>query len=96
MRRARFAVSDGGGINDRASVMDALTFDLRAPESTDDDNLAAQRVAMFDFAPALLAASHLVWGVACALVHPASGTGISPLVPVALVLLVDAAAFGLM
>ena len=96
MRRARFAVSDGGGINDRASVLDALTFDLRSPESTDDDNLAAQRVAMFDFAPVLLAASHLVWGVACALLHASSGTGISPLVPVALVLLVDAAAFGLM
>ena len=96
MRRARFAVSDGGGINDRASVMDALTFDLRAPESTDDDNLAAQRVAMFDFAPALLAASHLVWGVACALVHAPDASGISPLVPVAVVLLVDAVAFGLM
>ena len=96
MRRARFAVSDGGGINDRASVLDALTFDLRSPESTDDDNLAVQRVAMFDFAPVLLAASHLVWGVACALLHASSGTGISPLVPVALVLLVDAAAFGLM
>ena len=46
MRRARFAVSDGEGINDRASVTDALTFDLRTPESTDEENLAAQRVAM--------------------------------------------------
>ena len=99
MRRARFAVSDGGGINDRASVMDALTFDLRAPESADDENLAAQRVAMFDFAPALLAASHLVWGLACVLLHPDTATaqaGVPPLLPVAIVLLVDAMAFGLM
>ena len=99
MRRARFAVSDGGGINDRASVMDALTFDLRAPESADDENLATQRVAMFDFAPILLAASHLVWGMACILLHPelaSNATGIPPLLPVALVLLVDAAAFTLL
>ncbi len=99
MRRARFAVSDGEGINDRASVTDALTFDLRTPESTDEENLAAQRVAMFDFAPALLGASHLVWGIACIFLHPAtasSGAGISPLLPVAIVLLVDAIAFGLM
>ncbi|MGI8931188.1 MAG: putative bifunctional diguanylate cyclase/phosphodiesterase [Sphingomicrobium sp.] len=99
MRRARFAVSDGAGINDRASVTDALTFDLRTPESTDDENLAAQRVAMFDYAPALLIASHLVWGLACALFHPdaAVAEGVtSPLIPVLAVLLVDAAAFGLM
>ena len=52
MRRARFAVSDGDGINERASVRDALTFDLRAPDTSDDDNLASQRVAMFELAPA--------------------------------------------
>ncbi len=47
MRRARFAVSDGDGISDRATVKDALTFDLRTPDTSDDDSLAAQRVAMF-------------------------------------------------
>ena len=72
MRRARFAVSDGEGINERASVRDALTFDLRAPDTSDDDNLASQRVAMFDLAPLLLGATHLVWGLACFLVHPMS------------------------
>ena len=99
MRRARFAVSDGGGINDRASVMDALTFDLRSPESTDDENLAAQRVAMFDLAPALLGAAHLVSGLACVFLHPEVASldaKIPTLLPVALVLLVDAIAFGLM
>ncbi len=72
MRRARFAVSDGERNNERASVKDTLTFDLRAPETTDDENLAAQRVAMFDLAPALLGATHFVWGLACLLLHPAA------------------------
>ena len=67
MRRARFAVSDGEGFNERASVRDALTFDLRAPDTSDDDSLASQRVAMFELAPALLGATHLVWGLATGL-----------------------------
>ena len=77
MRRARFAVSEGEGLNDRASVRDALTFDLRSSETTDDDSLASQRVSMFGLAPALLGATHLVWGLACYLIHPASSRGCS-------------------
>src|SRR5687768_3557486 len=96
MRRARFAVSEGDGASDRASVWDALTFDLRAPDTSDDDSLAMQRVALFELAPALLGATHLVWGLACLLMHP---VGIShpfvsnPIVPVLAVLLLDALAF---
>jgi diguanylate cyclase (GGDEF)-like protein len=96
MRRARFAVSEGDGINDRASVRDALTFDLRSPDTSDDDSLAVQRVAMFALAPALLGATHLVWGLACLLMHP---EGIyhpfssNPILPVVAVLLLDCLAF---
>jgi diguanylate cyclase (GGDEF)-like protein len=96
MRRARFAVSDGDRINERASVKDALTFDLRAPETTDDENLATQRVAMFDLAPALLGATHLVWGLACFLIHPLSISAplaCNPLLPLLAVLVVDGLAF---
>src|SRR5215216_2432609 len=96
MRRARFAVSDGDRINEKASVKDALTFDLRAPDTTDDDNLAAQRVAMFDLAPALLGATHLVWGLACFLIHPISISAplrCNPLLPLLAVLAVDGLAF---
>ena len=96
MRRARFAVSDGEGINDRASTQDALTFDLRAPETSDDDSLAAQRVAMFELAPALLGATHLVWGLACLLLHPEAALhsfDSNPIVPVVAVLLIDVLAF---
>jgi diguanylate cyclase (GGDEF)-like protein len=95
MRRARFAVSDGDGINDRASVLDALTFDLRTPDTSDDDSLAAQRVAMFELAPALLGATHLVWGLACFLIHPMSifaPIGCNPLYPLISVLILDSLA----
>ena len=96
MRRARFAVSEGDGINDRASVGDALTFDLRAPETSDDESLAMQRVAMFELAPALLGATHLVWGLACLLMHPGAifhPISSNPIVPVLAVLLLDGLAF---
>ena len=96
MRRARFAVSEGDGINHRASVLDALTFDLRAVDTSDDDSLAAQRVAMFELAPALLGATHLVWGLACLLMHPAGlfqPLSSNPIVPVLAVLLLDGLAF---
>ena len=96
MRRARFAVSDGDSINDRASVKDALTFDLRAPDTIDDDSLAAQRIAMFELAPALLGATHFVWGIACLLMHPIAALnslGTNPMLPVLAVLLLDGIAF---
>ena len=96
MRRARFAVSEGEAINDRASVADALTFDVRAAETSDDDSLAEQRIAMFELAPALLGATHLVWGLACLLMHPAAvfhPLSSNPIAPVLAVLLLDGLAF---
>jgi diguanylate cyclase (GGDEF)-like protein len=96
MRRARFAVSDGDGFNERASISDALTFDLRLPESTNDENLASQRVSMFDLAPALLGATHLVWGLACYLIQPVSifePLRCNPFPPLVAVLALDILAF---
>ncbi|RIX31915.1 EAL domain-containing protein [Sphingomonas edaphi] len=96
MRRARFAVSDGEGIQERASVNDALTFDLRAPDTADDEALARQRIAMFELAPALLGATHLVWGLACVFLHPvvaSESLASNPLLPVSIVLILDALAF---
>src|SRR4029450_11980210 len=97
MRRARFAVSDGEGFNARASVRDALTFHLRAPDTSDDDSLAEQRVAMFELAPLLLGATHLVWGLACFLIHPMSifaPLSCNSLIPLLAVLTLDRLAFG--
>ena len=96
MRRARFAVSDGDDINMRASVKDALTFDLRTPDTSDDDSLAAQRVAMFELAPALLGATHFAWGLACLLLHPGAifhPISANPVIPVLTALVVDGLAF---
>ena len=96
MRRARFAVSDGDELNERASVRDALTFDLRASDTSDEYNLASQRVAMFELAPLLLGATHLVWGLACFLVHPMSifaPLECNPLLPLQGVGAVDAIAY---
>jgi diguanylate cyclase (GGDEF)-like protein len=96
MRRARFAVSDGDGFNERASVRDAMTFDLRPPESTNDESLASQRISMFDLAPALLGATHLVWGLACYLIQPVSifePLSCNPLPPLLAILTLDALAF---
>ncbi|HEU0310340.1 MAG TPA: EAL domain-containing protein, partial [Sphingomicrobium sp.] len=84
------------GINDRASAKDALTFDLRAPDTSDDESLASQRVAMFELAPALLGATHLVWGLSCLLLHPAAALhplASNPIIPVLAVLVLDAIAF---
>jgi diguanylate cyclase (GGDEF)-like protein len=96
MRRARFAVSEGDGIHHRASVGDALTFDLRSVDTTDDDSLAMHRVGMFELAPALLGATHLVWGLACLLMHPGAifhPLSSNPIIPVLAVLLLDGLAF---
>jgi diguanylate cyclase (GGDEF)-like protein len=60
MRRARFAVADGETIHDRASVRDALTFDLWSPETPEGEILAGQRVAQLHHVPVLLGASHFL------------------------------------
>ncbi|WP_324808703.1 EAL domain-containing protein [Sphingomonas sp. LY29] len=96
MRRSRFAVAGGDAINAKASISDALTFDLRTPETIDDEQLADQRIAMFDLAPILLGAAHLVWGLACVFFHPSMQMGnaaIPLLVPVVAVLVLDAVAW---
>ncbi|QDP20110.1 putative bifunctional diguanylate cyclase/phosphodiesterase [Sphingomonas xanthus] len=96
MGRTRFAGLDKGKQRVRASVWDALTFDLRHPETIDDENLATQRVAMFDLAPALIGATHMLWGLACIFMHPevmVLPLSVSPLLPLALALGLDLLAF---
>ncbi|WP_051504283.1 putative bifunctional diguanylate cyclase/phosphodiesterase [Sphingomonas jaspsi] len=99
MRKARFAISGDDEINDRASLSEALTFDVRAPETIDDEQLALHRVAMFDLAPALLFATHLVWGTACLLQHPdclKESLSSNPILPVGLALVADALMFAVL
>ena len=72
MRRALFkdAIVLGGESAVKASVSEALLFDLRSAETPDDESLAAQRVATFDYAALLMGATHLICGIACILLHP--------------------------
>ena len=47
------------------SIREALWFDVRAPESSDEDSLADWRVAALEHAPLLLGITHLLITVAC-------------------------------
>ncbi len=96
MRRARFAraVEKAAAPPERASVGEALWFDVKAPESTDEDSLLSWRIASMDQSALLLAFTHLIAGGAFLWLH--SGGGSSQLMmialPLALVLLLDVAA----
>jgi diguanylate cyclase (GGDEF)-like protein len=64
MRRTRLGVGiEEHGTVARATVREALLFDVAPPENDGDRSLAARRVGMFAFAPMLLAATHAVVGL---------------------------------
>jgi diguanylate cyclase (GGDEF)-like protein len=99
--RTRFAkaVSPSLGTAERASVREALWFDIEAAETPDDQSLSESRVASLDYTAILLAATHVLLGVTCFLRHPdLLGAPIfsNPLIPLGLILVLDAlAAVGL-
>jgi diguanylate cyclase (GGDEF)-like protein len=83
----------------RASVHESLWFDIEAAESLDEDSLSESRIDAFDHTALLLGAAHLMIGVTCLVLNPGL-FGVSPLsnplIPLALILLVDVvAALGL-
>ena len=96
MRRARFAraVEKVGAPPERASVGEALWFDVRSSDSAGDDSLLASRVSGLDHAAIILAATHLLTGVAFLIMHGSEPAGqiFSSAVPLILVLLLDVVA----
>lgn len=79
----------------RASVREALTFDVLPPDNDDDYTLQSKRVAMWAYAPWLLAATHLI--VALSLLIRGTGkmetsTLLFALLPVGIALALDAMA----
>jgi diguanylate cyclase (GGDEF)-like protein len=80
-------------------VREALWFDVESANSPGDESLMESRVAALDQSALLLFAAHLLIGITCFLLHPGLAKVLSlsnPLVPLALVLVLDAiAAFGL-
>ena len=101
MRRSRFAKSAGAnsGSRARASVRDACWFDVRTPDTSDERSLADWRLAGLDLIAALLGFTHLIFGAAYLLLAadvPDTFTFDNPLIPLILVIALDAAAAGAM
>jgi diguanylate cyclase (GGDEF)-like protein len=96
MRRARFAraVEKVGTAPERASVGEALWFDVRSSDSAGDDSLLASRVSGLDHTAIVLAATHLLTGLAFVIMHASGPAGhlLSLAVPLLLVMLLDVAA----
>jgi diguanylate cyclase (GGDEF)-like protein len=96
MRHSRFDFGNKASLaKPRASVREAMTFDVRSPRSDDDHTLQAKRIAMWAYAPALLAATHLIIGAILILSERGSMQGgqmALALAPVVIALLLDGAA----
>ncbi|HVM38401.1 MAG TPA: EAL domain-containing protein [Sphingomicrobium sp.] len=94
MRFAR-AVESPGDASLRASPGDALTFDVRARETADEESLAEARVAALDHAAHLLGATHLVAALCLMSLQPQGPLHLgftNPMMPLSLLLLLDLAA----
>ena len=95
MRRARFVRTgeSGEADRDRATVREALWFDLRAHENADEESLAEWRIAGFDQIAILLGVMHLLIVVGCVLLSAGSSKPAwwdQPLIPAFLTLALDA------
>src|SRR5215203_3016639 len=79
---------------ERASVGEALWFDVRSSDSAGDDSLLASRVSGLDHTAIVLAATHLLTGLAFVTLHGSGPAGqlFSLTVPLLLVLLLDVTA----
>ncbi|GAA4715103.1 EAL domain-containing protein [Sphingomonas lutea] len=96
MRRSRFAkASQPEQGQDRASISEALWFDVASLSSTEEQSVSAWRVATLEHAALLLGATHLLVAGTCFLLMPQiafAASLASPAVPAVLVLLLDVGA----
>ena len=96
MRRSRFAkTTEATEVRERASIKDALRFDVSPPDNADEEALCEWRLTGVQHAPLILGLTHLLITVAYALlatkVHYKSLSD-NPFVPAALVIGLDTAA----
>jgi diguanylate cyclase (GGDEF)-like protein len=80
---------------EKVSIAEALLFDLRRPESSDEASLSEWRIAIVTHVALLLGVTHVLITAACVAMFTSRGTGVSmdnPLIPAGLVIAVDAAA----
>ena len=94
MPRARFdqAVNRASDKPERASVREALWFDVKAADTSGDVWLAEARVSSFDHIALLLGVSHLLIGATSLVRHPELALLASlsnPVIPFALLLVID-------
>src|SRR3712207_3597610 len=92
MRKSRFVRPMQPKEAEKASIREALWFDLRAAETTDDASLSDWRVTGLENFALLLGVTHLLIIATCLLFGsgPAVGGSLrSPLLPAALVLGLD-------
>ena len=92
MRRTRFAGAVEITGEARASVGEALWFDILSPDAPDDDSLSAWRVAPLDHSALMLGVTHLIAAAALLALHPVQSLALSftnPVVPMSLLLAID-------
>ena len=100
MRRSRFAKAvEVAEVRERASIGDALWFDVTAPDSSDEESLCDWRLAGMQNAPLILGITHLLITIA----YVVLSTDVqfcfcldNPLIPASFAILVDGAVAGLL
>ena len=97
MRKTRFAraVEKAGAAAEKVSAAQALLFDVKTPESRDEASLSDWRLASLTHVAVLLGVTHLLVTGTCAMLFTSRGTGLSidnPLLPSAIVIIMDAIA----
>jgi len=100
MRRSRFAKAvEVAEVRERASIRDALWFDITSPDSSDEESLCDWRLSGMQHAPIILGVTHLLITVAYLVLSPKLHFCLcydNPLIPSLMALLVDAGVAGLM
>ncbi|HWI88421.1 MAG TPA: EAL domain-containing protein [Sphingomicrobium sp.] len=100
MRRSRFAKAiEVTEVRERASIKDALRFDVSAPETTDEEALCEWRLTGVQHAPLILGVTHLLVTIAYVLLATKfsySSLSDNPFVAASLVVALDASAAGLL
>ena len=95
MRRSRFAKAvEVAEVQERASIGDALWFDVTPPDSSDEESLCEWRLAGMQHAPLILGVTHLLITAAYAILSPKLQFCFcltNPLIPSSLAILLDAA-----
>jgi len=92
MRKSRFAKSVQPVETEKTSIREALWFDVRSPDTSDDATLADWRVSGLDQVAVLLGVAHLLITAACVLFSPSLTYGSladNPLVSSGLIIALD-------